>query len=244
MQKQLSLNDPEIFLEIKRGVTVLTQTQKKSKGVNKEGEPWRYLKNDEYGKFIGSFDFGRPDLRSQKKAIFADKKLYKDLFISKKFDKNNTLDKLEIFHLFQMFKIKVKDEGTYDNDETKNDVVKYGQLHIPALLSVILKIHYGYIDYKTYKPEDIKKDVFEGKLLIENRPDDFELIFQEIFMEIIEKVGDTFESIGETSMTNFFKTSKTFSEVIVKKVVIDRFYQKPLTRARTTKLLNKVFINK
>lgn len=241
LQKNLMADKPKIFLEIKRGVTLLTQKEKKLNGVDKNGEPWRYLKNDDYGQMIGGFDFGKPNLRSSKKSLFADKQLYRSIFISKKFDKDCIVDKLWIFHLFKEYKSKAKRDGIFANDNIKQDILKYGNLHIPSIISVMLKIYRGYIDPKDYKPELIKNDCLEGRLLKNPKPDNLEELFESLFVRIINNVFLIYNNSGQTSMTNFFKTEKNFSEIIMSQI-IDMVYKDPITKKEVDSIFDQIFL--
>ncbi len=220
LQSLLKLENPKIYMEIKRG-------EKSPK--NNEG--WQKIKNDELGQLILAGLLQEPGTaRSAKKKIFSDSFTYNSIF-KRTQDKGTIIDLLKINNMLDNFIIKDQ------LGDSQLNIARNGRLTILAIICFLIKYKRSLINLKLSTDsqdwvQDITKDNLNGSLFIKNLPDEFEIILESIFNDIIQELTILYDSRGstETSVTNFFKTDKKYHSIILERIrskfILDTWGQK------------------
>jgi len=222
LQKDLKNSTSPILLEIKRGEGLLRK---------KNIEPWQKVKNDVLGQLILSVILQHPGTaRSSKRKIFADKGTYNKIF-KRTHDLNTIKDILKLSHLYDNFLLKKELSSDHIN------IAKNGKLSILAIIGFLIKHKRKLINLK-FQPEtsewsnDISSDNLSGSLFNPDRPDDFEIVLDSLFNQIIVQLDNLYKSRGqsETSVTNFFKTDKKYHSILLSNIksmfILDEYIYK------------------
>lgn len=205
------------FLEIKRGVLA----------------PRRYgdskIKNEELAQLIYSFVFQKPGTaRSNKKSLFSNNTHYKQIF-RQKYGKNpNQVDFLidliqlnkRVDHAIQKFKNK---EAYSILSPNQLNVLNNSKLAIFALMGFIYRIVNNDLKFDSQKIED-SLDYFEYGYFISNyKDDDIDEKIEELIFELVDLLTEWYETElkneNVTSISNFLKTDKNYTQTILEKYI-------------------------
>jgi hypothetical protein len=214
-QKQLQLtlkgSEPKVYLEIKRGEGILRK---------RNIEKWQKVKNDELGQLILSFILQQPGTaRSNKKKIFSDQSTYTSIFRRKQ-DKDTLVDILQLSDLFDKWRNNQQDNLSAN----ELNVAKNGKFCILAVVGLLIKHNKGLVNVNTgaegWKVE-ISRDNLSGEIFKMDRSDNFSETVDSIFNDILNMLSALFEQQPEgefSSVTNFFKTDKTYYNIVVENI--------------------------
>ena len=213
-QKMLQLKCAEnkypLAIEIKRGV--------KPKNYLKV-EKWQRITNEYIGQLILGCILQRPgSARSGKITIFTSEKLYNQIYKNRKQDCDILYELVNIANKYEEFK------NRYANDVEDVDLIaacKNGKFTTLAIVFYLYKRFNGIVS--NYLDERLTEDNIENtKLTLNYRGDDYEKKLDDLFKFIIKKLSDVYEkrkeSLKLTSYSNFFKTDKTYQEIILKEI--------------------------
>jgi len=223
LQSELQQEEPKIYLEIKRGVQLVTRAKKK------QLKDWQYLKNDFYGQIILSFHLQSPcTARSSKRKIFSVSNVYDKVF-KRKIDKENVIDVLKL----NTFYTEYSNERNEFFKPDQESVATNGRFIFLAITGFIIKMKRGLIDLKKMKNEtdwelEIKKDNLEGGIFADIQIDELERRLYGFFNDMIIEVEDIYNTRSEEELTvsNFFKKDGNYRNVILRRLV-DRYYVQP-----------------
>ena len=213
-QKMLQLKCTEnkypLAIEIKRGV--------KPKNYFKV-EKWQRITNEYIGQLILGCILQRPgSARSGKITIFTSEKLYNQIYKNRKQDCDILYELVNIANKYEEFK------NRYANDVEDVDLIaacKNGKFTTLAIVFYLYKRFNGIVS--NYLDEKLTEDNIENtKLTLNYKGDDYEKKLDDLFKFIIKKLSDVYEkrkeSLKLTSYSNFFKTDKTYQEIILKEI--------------------------
>lgn len=213
-QKMLQLKCAEnkypLAIEIKRGV--------KPKNYFKV-EKWQRITNEYIGQLILGCILQRPgSARSGKITIFTSEKLYNQIYKNRKQDCDILYELVNIANKYEEFK------NRYANDVEDVDLIaacKNGKFTTLAIVFYLYKRFNGIVS--NYLDEKLTEDNIENtKLTLNYKGDDYEKKLDDLFKFIIKKLSDVYEkrkeSLKLTSYSNFFKTDKTYQEIILKEI--------------------------
>ena len=213
-QKMLQLKCAEnkypLAIEIKRGV--------KPKNYFKV-EKWQRITNEYIGQLILGCILQRPgSARSGKITIFTSEKLYNQIYKNRKQDCDILYEIVNIANKYEEFK------NRYANDVEDVDLIaacKNGKFTTLAIVFYLYKRFNGIVS--NYLDEKLTEDNIENtKLTLNYKGDDYEKKLDDLFKFIIKKLSDVYEkrkeSLKLTSYSNFFKTDKTYQEIILKEI--------------------------
>ncbi len=213
-QKRLQLssanNKYPLAIEIKRGVKPLNE-----KKVNNK---WQKVTNEYIGQLILSCSFQRPGTaRSGKASIFSSDKVY-NMIYKRNHDYNTLYDYVRIANIFDIeFKPKYFLE---ESDAERIGIMQNGKFTILAIIFYIYKRFYCGV--KGYNDENLYNDNIYGSLTLSYSKDDYDEKIFYLFKYIIRKLTDLYKikriDLNLTSYSNFFKTDKTYVDVILKDV--------------------------
>ena len=179
--------------------------------------------------------------RSSKRKIFSDKSFYNRVF-KHKHDNDTIVDILKLSDFFDRYISKA-----HLNEKASN-ISKNGKLSILAIICFLLKNKRKLVNNRldTGSSEwasDVISDNLNGGLLDPERPDDFDIILNSIFNEIVMTLSSLYDSRGdqESSVTNFFKTDKKYHSVILERIR-SKFLLDDWERGRFEEKFNKVFL--
>ena len=213
------LEDRGYFLEIKRGISV------PKKFVEKR------IKNEELAQLIYAFRYQKPGTaRSNKKSLFSNNSHYKQIFYlkySKEPEKVDFLiDLINLNKRVDMVIQRFKNNSAFTTlsiDEM--NVLNNSKLAIIALMGYI----YGLVN-KDYKLQDKKVedfiDNFEFGYFLKNYTgDDIDDLLEKLIFELVIFIQDLYQieySNGNvTSISNFLKTDKMYTQNILEKYILD-----------------------
>lgn len=210
LQQDLKLQDPKIYLEIKRGEGILRK---------RNIESWQKIKNDALGQLILSVLLQRPGTaRSNKKKIFSDRSTYNSIF-KRTHDKNTIVDLLKLANYYDDF---VKQSNL---SEKPSNIAKNGKLCVLSIVGFMIKYNRKQIDINldsnsTEWISDVTSDILTGPLFDIDRPDDYTGALNSLFNQIIMSLLNLYTARGdtETSVTNFFKTDRKYFAVILESI--------------------------
>ena len=213
-QKMLQLKCTEnkypLAIEIKRGV--------KPKNYFKV-EKWQRITNEYIGQLILGCILQRPgSARSGKITIFTSEKLYNQIYKNRKQDCDILYELVNIANKYEEFK------NRYANDVEDVDLIaacKNGKFTTLAIVFYLYKRFNGIVS--NYLDEKLTEDNIENtQLTLNYKGDDYEKKLDDLFKFIIKKLSDVYEkrkeSLKLTSYSNFFKTDKTYQEIILKEI--------------------------
>ena len=219
LQQDLKSQDPKVYLEIKRGEGILRKRNLKN---------WQKIKNDALGQLILSVLLQQPGTaRSNKKKIFSDRATYNDIF-KRTHDKDTIIDILKLSDYYDEF------VATSNLSEKPSNIAKNGKLCVLAIIGFLIKYSRQKIDIKLDSGSsewvtEITGDVLNGPLFDVDRPDDYLVVLNSLFNQIIMALLNLYNSRGdtETSVTNFFKTDKKYFTMILEfiksSVILDEY---------------------
>lgn len=218
LQNTLRENDPKVYIEIKRGEKLITAARRRTL------EPWQYLKNDFYGQVIQSFHLQQPgSARSAKSKIFSSNIVYSKIF-ERSIDKNSIIDTLKIFYYYGKYLNKQIENESFI-DENHENVGLNGRLHIPSIVGFMIKVKRNLINTSLIRNEvewanELDKDCMPNKLFVDNLPDNFEIILESLFGNIIREVATAYSDreSEEKTVSNFFKTDPKYRNIILKRI--------------------------
>ncbi len=207
LQTKCAENKNALAIEIKRGV--------KPKNYYKV-EKWQRVTNEYIGQLILACLLQRPgSARSGKITIFTSEKLYNQIYKNRKLDCDIIYDLVRIADEYEEFK------NLYANDVEDVDLIaacKNGKLTTLAIIFYLYK-RFNSIVENCFDERLNDDNIVNTKLTLEYNEDDYEKKLGELFKFIIKKLSDIYEkkkeSLKLTSYSNFFKTDKTYQEVIL-----------------------------
>lgn len=210
LQAYLKQDEPEIYLEIKRGIP-------KKKNIDQ----WQYILNDELGQLVLSFFLQQPcTARSSKKKIFADEAVYQKVF-KRKYDKASIVDLLRLNEQYLIFLNKKLQDESF-TDIYQENVATNGRLIILAVTGFFIKLKRDLINLKIISDDawqdELQKDVVTGAFFSESRPDNYDEILYSFFVEIIQELADLYSRGEKTykTVSGFFKLDKNYNQDILK----------------------------
>lgn len=199
-------NKYPLSIEIKRGVKPAN---------DKKVDKWQKVTNEYVGQLILACTFQKPGTaRSGRSAIFSSEKIY-NMIYRREHDYNTLYDYVRIANIYDEFKLKYSNK---EEEPQKIGICQNGKFTILAILFYIYKrIYCGVTDFTD---SNVNADNIKGYLTLNYRNDDYEEKLYYIFEFIIKQLS-TLYSIKEkelslTSYSNFFKTDKTYTDVILK----------------------------
>lgn len=219
LRLQRLLDEKGYFLEIKRGVVA-----PRKYGDNK-------IKNEELAQLIYSFVSQKPGTaRSNKKSLFSNNTHYKQIF-RQKYGKNpNQVDFL--VDLIQLNKrvdnsiSKFKNNEAYSNLNIEQlNVLNNSKLAIFALMGFIYRLVNQDFKLDTQKVEEDLEFFEYGKFISNYVDDDVDKLIEKLIFELVEFLTETykteFEKGNTTSISNFLKTDKNYTQTILVKYISD-----------------------
>jgi hypothetical protein len=219
LQSLLKEDDPKVYMEIKRGSNIF-----KKRGLEK----WQKVKNDELGQLILSIILQQPGTaRSSKKKIFSDQSTYASIF-RRRPDKDTLVDLLQLSALFDEWRNNLVEGFSTDHQ----NVAKNGKLCILAIIGLLVKHANGLIDVNTHQENwrvEVSMDNLTGKIFRVDRADNFTDSLNSIFNDILNMLTSLYNQQPNesfSSVTNFFKTDKTYYNIVVENVR-DRWLRDP-----------------
>ncbi len=207
LQAKCAENKNALAIEIKRGV--------KPKNYYKV-EKWQRVTNEYVGQLILSCLLQRPgSARSGKITIFTSEKLYNLIYKNRRLDCDIIYDLVRIADKYEQFK------NSYANDVDDVDLIaacKNGKLTTLAIIFYLYK-RFNLIIENCFDERLNDDNIVNTKLTLDYKEDDYDKKLNELFKFIIKKLSDIYEKKKEglklTSYSNFFKTDKTYQEVIL-----------------------------
>ena len=207
LQTKCVENKNTLAIEIKRGV--------KPKNYYKV-EKWQRVTNEYVGQLILSCLLQRPgSARSGKITIFTSEKLYNLIYKNRRLDCDIIYDLVRIADKYEQFK------NSYANDVDDVDLIavcKNGKLTTLAIIFYLYK-RFNLIIENCFDERLNDDNIVNTKLTLDYKEDDYDKKLNELFKFIIKKLSDIYEKKKEglklTSYSNFFKTDKTYQEVIL-----------------------------
>ena len=243
--KQLEEAEPPVYLSIKRSA-------KDGKKHKKNIESWQYVKNDELGQYVLSLLLQQPGTaRSGKKKIFADGKLYGQIFRAER-PSAMYIDILKLKNAYDKFQNKTVSEAKFTSTDHKMMII-YGHCHVLAIIGFMLKIKRGVlsvgeikfddngdsdIDPKELWQQKLKKDNLRDRIFSNTLPDDYEKTLEVLFSRIVTKLYEIYDARKKTEKTvpNFLKTDQKYFEHMIKGMMVG-FYYDPQKSEELEKML-------
>jgi len=259
LQRELKVEDPKIYMKIKRGEKFTDISGNElSRAVISGLLEHQKIDNPYYGKVVLSAFLQKPGTaRNSPAKIFGNEDIYAKVF-KRPIDKESTIDVLRIYKLYAKFKngVEVRDGLTYElSGKIRKDEINYldtintannGELLIPAILILLLKVEKGLIGIDNIgTPEGLKEinaDTLSGKIFQDNLNDDFEGKLFDLFYEIITITVSTFSANKELvkNITNFLKSDTYYYELIIPQVKV-YYLQVAARRAMLNAQLKELF---
>lgn len=228
LQKALSQDEPKIYLEIKRGESLLSAAKKK------QIEPWQFVDNDYLGQVILAFHLQQPGTaRSGKRRIFSSNNIY-DAVFKRTAHKESIADSLRIFQLYREY---VEQQSADDlfTDADDESVATNGKMMIPSIVGFMIKEKRGLLDTKRINngesewTQEVTKDCLgEGPLFADHLPDNYRETLFDLFTETKTEVVSLYKTREqeEKTVSNFFKTDEKYFHVILPYIVSKYYRQK------------------
>jgi len=236
LQKRLKEGTPEIYLEIKRGETLLTPARKRNL------QPWQYLTNEAYGQYVLAFCYQQPGTaRSSKAKVFSDDATYKTIFRSH-LENSSIAGILQLnYELSRYTDMALKTIADLDQE----NVLGNGRFIILACIGFLLAaVKRKQIDIKKIVSEDdwekeLTKGSFKGIIFKEPKIGDFETILDSLFSDLVLEISSLYQGRvnEEKTVSNFFKTDKKYRNVILKHL-ISRYVNNKMKANELDKYLN------
>ena len=228
LQTKCAENNNSLAVEIKRGV--------KPKNYYKV-EKWQRVSNEYVGQLILACLFQKPgSARSGKIMIFTSEKIYNQIYKNRIHDYDIIFDLVRIADKYEEFK------NIYANNLNDVDLIaacKNGKLTTLAIIFYLYKRFNGIV--KNCMDESLNEDnIVNTRLTLDYKEDDYDNKLNSLFKFIIKKLSDIYEkrkeSLKLTSYSNFFKTDKTYQEVILAE--FDRILDDDWDREKLEKFMN------
>ncbi|WP_303220339.1 AIPR family protein [Enterococcus asini] len=214
IQLQQLLEQKEIFLEIKRGISAPKKFKKK-------------IRNDDLAQILFSFVNQKPGTaRSNKKSLFSVNKNYISIFrrnyIKESSQASFLYDLIDLNERFNTISSTLKGvEKNALNSEEMN-VFSNGKMIIFAILGLFYRLVNHDLDRNELlnQPSLVEEHDFIYASFISNyKKDDIEEILENLIIEITSILTDCykteFENNKVTSISNFFKTDKKYTDIII-----------------------------
>ena len=225
-QKKLQINAMNnkypLAIEIKRGV--------KPENHNKV-ESWQRITNEYVGQLIASCILQKPGTaRSGKASVFSSDKVYNEIY-RKEHDYNVLYELVKIANIYDEF----KKEYTKENDDVEElAVCSNGKFVVLGIIFYLYK-YFNNIVTNCFDENVCKYNIVDTNLTLEYKEDDYEKVIKQLFKFILRQLKITYEmkkdALKLTSYSNFFKTDKTYQDVILyefDKVLKDDYDRKRL----------------
>jgi len=227
LQLKAKENQRPLAIEIKRGIKANNYYSV---------EKWQRITNEEIGQLVLACILQKPGTaRSGKRNIFTSQSVYNEVF-KRKMDYDTLYDLVHLSEYYKRFKVKFTNE---ENDPDKIAVCRNGKFIILSIIFFILKIKRNLI--KTYTDPELLEDNIEGSIIKNYKEDDFEELLYELFDFLIEIINDIYsikkQEMKLTSHSNFFKTDKTYQQIILHEIT-----ERILKRKRNKANLDDCFI--
>lgn len=217
LQLQRLLIDKGYFLEIKRGVLA-----PRKYGDNK-------IKNEELAQLIYAFVFQKPGTaRSNKKSLFSNNTHYKQIF-RQKYGKNPNqvhflVDLIQLNKRVDNSIYKFKNNEAYSNLTLEQlNVLNNSKLAIFALMGFIYRLVNKDFKLETQKVEEDLENFEYGKFISNYTDDNIDELIEKLIFELVEHIEELyateFEKGSVTSISNFLKTDKNYTQTILDKYV-------------------------
>lgn len=208
LQTKCAENSHPLAIEIKRGV--------KPPNFYKV-EKWQRVTNEYIGQLILACLLQKPGTaRSGKVTIFTSENYYNQIYKNRKLDCDILYELVKIGERYDQFK------NEYSSSEKENvdriAACKNGKLTTLAVVFYLYKRFSNIVD--SFSDERLCEDnIADTKLTLEYKEDDYESKLNDLFKFIIKRLQSLYERKKETlkltSYSNFFKTDKTYQEVIL-----------------------------
>lgn len=232
LQNKCAENKNSLAIEIKRGV--------KPKNYYKV-EKWQRVTNEYVGQLILACLLQRPgSARSGKVTIFTSEKVYNQIYKNRKLDCDIIFDLVRIADKYEEFK------NSYANDVADVDLIaacKNGKFTALAIIFYLYKRFHNIVE-NCFDEKLNDDNIVNTKLTLNYREDDYDKKINELFKFIIKKLSDIYEkkkeSLKLTSYSNFFKTDKTYQDVIL--MEFDRILDDDWDRAKLEEYM-KIFMD-
>lgn len=206
LQIMASQNRYPLAIEIKRGV--------KPPNDRKVNNKWQKVTNEYIGQLILACSLQRPGTaRSSKAAIFSSDKVYNQIY-KRKHDFDSLYDFVRIANIYDEFKL---DYLIEEDDPKKIAVSQNGKFTVLAIIFYLYKkLYCGILGFNDPK---VLEDNIDGVLTLGYTEDDYEEKLYYLFKFIIKRLSDLYDikehELKLTSYSNFFKTDKTYTDVIL-----------------------------
>lgn len=232
LQNKCAENKNSLAIEIKRGV--------KPKNYYKV-EKWQRVTNEYVGQLILACLLQRPgSARSGKVTIFTSEKVYNQIYKNRKLDCDIIFDLVRIADKYEEFK------NSYANDVADVDLIaacKNGKFTALAIIFYLYKRFHNIVE-NCFDEKLNDDNIVNTKLTLNYREDDYDKKINELFKFIIKKLSDIYEkkkeSLKLTSYSNFFKTDKTYQDVIL--MEFDRILDDDWDKAKLEEYM-KIFMD-
>lgn len=232
LQNKCAENKNSLAIEIKRGV--------KPKNYYKV-EKWQRVTNEYVGQLILACLLQRPgSARSGKVTIFTSEKVYNQIYKNRKLDCDIIFDLVRIADQYEEFK------NSYANDVADVDLIaacKNGKFTALAIIFYLYKRFHNIVE-NCFDEKLNDDNIVNTKLTLNYREDDYDKKINELFKFIIKKLSDIYEkkkeSLKLTSYSNFFKTDKTYQDVIL--MEFDRILDDDWDKAKLEEYM-KIFMD-
>lgn len=232
LQNKCAENKNSLAIEIKRGV--------KPKNYYKV-EKWQRVTNEYVGQLILACLLQRPgSARSGKVTIFTSEKVYNQIYKNRKLDCDIIFDLVRIADKYEEFK------NSYANDVADVDLIaacKNGKFTALAIIFYLYKLFHNIVE-NCFDEKLNDDNIVNTKLTLNYREDDYDKKINELFKFIIKKLSDIYEkkkeSLKLTSYSNFFKTDKTYQDVIL--MEFDRILDDDWDKAKLEEYM-KIFMD-
>jgi len=238
LKQQLLENNPQIYLEIKKGEQRLSRKNK---------EEWQFIKNDLLGQLILSYNFQQPGTaRSNKSKIFSDNIIYHKVF-RRKHDINGIVDLLKLDNQYSLYCNEMSKENIIDQDQ--ESVILNGKLFVIAIIGFMIKMKRGIADLQLIKDNEIwelevTKDNIAGSIFLSDYSgDDFYDILHGLFSYIVYQLYSVYNQVksDERTVSNFFKTDTKYRNIILRHI-IQMIYQNKIEFNKINNDYLKIFL--
>lgn len=222
LQNDSKNNKYPLAIEIKRGV--------RPENYNKV-DSWQRVTNEYIGQLIACCILQRPGLaRSGKASIFTSEKIYNEIY-KREHDCNVLYELVKIANKYDEFK---KDYTRTNNDVDEIAVCSNGKFVVLAIIFYLYKFFNEIIE--SCFDENLSKYNITNTILTMNyKDDDFDETLNDLFTFLLRELKIFYNirknELKLTSYSNFFKTDKTYQEIILyemDKVLSDNYDSKRL----------------
>ncbi len=132
LKRSFELNDPQVYLGIKRGIRPFTKAQRQNRGLR----DWQQLDNKLYGQLVLAFHCQKPFIAfSQSGTIFSSKETYKEVFRRKR-NLATEIDVLRLYGAFLTWRDNFLERGANDFQEA---IVMQGRFSLLSSCALLIK---------------------------------------------------------------------------------------------------------